>query len=147
MGQDRVDGASVLDAGRVRLESDGGIAFLLDLPAARLLREGDLLVLSDRRTVEVRAAPEALYEVRGDGPVELLRLAWHVGNRHLPTEVHEDHLLIREDPVIRTMLEGLGATVRERSAGFDPEGGAYADGAGHGHGHGHDPEDDPPSSS
>ena len=122
---------------RVRLESDGGIAFLLDLPAARLLREGDLLVLSDRRTVEVRAAPEALYEVRGAGPVELLRLAWHVGNRHLPTEVHEDHLLIREDPVIRTMLEGLGATVRERSAGFDPEGGAYGGGAGHGHG-GHD---------
>ena len=154
---------------RVRLESDGGIAFLLDLPAARLLRTGDLLVLSDRRTVEVRAAPEALYEVRGAGPVELLRLAWHVGNRHLPTEVHEDHLRIREDPVIRTMLEGLGATVRERSAGFDPEGGAYAGGAAHeghahgrhdhapddsrapsdahGHAHAHDPEDAPPSSS
>ena len=111
---------------RVRLESDGGIAFLLDLPAARLLREGDRLVLSDRRTVEVRAADEALYEVRGDGPLALLRLAWHVGNRHLPTELREDHLRVRRDEVVRTMLEGLGARVDEVSAGFDPEGGAYA---------------------
>ena len=122
---------------RVRLESDAGTAFVLDLPSARLLREGDLLVLSDRRTIEVRAAAEALHEVRGDGPVSLLRLAWHVGNRHLPTEIREDHLRVREDAVIAAMLEGLGATVVPVSAGFDPEGGAYA-GAGHDHGRDHE---------
>ena len=122
---------------RVRLESDAGTAFVLDLPSARLLREGDLLVLPDRRTIEVRAADESLYEVRGDGPVALLRLAWHVGNRHLPTEIRTDHLRIREDAVIAAMLEGLGASVVPVSAGFDPEGGAYA-GAGHGHAHDHD---------
>ncbi len=127
---------------RVRMTSDNGTAFLLDLPSARLLREGDRLVLSDRSTIEVRAAAESLYEVRGGSTEELLKLAWHVGNRHLPTEVREDHLRIREDAVIRRMLEGLGARVNETSAGFDPEGGAYADGAdgrAHSHAYPHDP--------
>ena len=118
---------------RVRMTSDGGTAFLLDLPSARLLREGDRLVLSDRRTIEVRAAAEALYEVRGDSSQALLQLAWHVGNRHLPTEVRADHLRIREDAVIGRMLEGLGARVTTVRAGFDPEGGAYAGAEDHAH--------------
>lgn len=122
---------------RMRMRSDAGTSFLLDLPSARLLRDGDSLVLSDGGTIEVRAAAEALYEVRARGADGLLRLAWHVGNRHLPTEVHADHLRIREDAVIGRMLEGLGARVTRVSAGFDPEGGAYAEAPSHGHAHSH----------
>lgn len=123
-----------------RLPSGATIAFLLDLPQARLLRHGDGLKLSDGRIVEVRAEPEALMEVRGRDPRHLVALAWQIGNRHLAADISTDAIRIRTDHVIRTMLEGLGATVTDISAPFDPEGGAYA---GHGHavrdhgGHGH----------
>lgn len=120
---------------RMKMTSDGGVSFLLDLPEARLLRHGDGLVLEDGRVIEVRAEPEALYEVRAENPHHLLRLAWHMGNRHLPTQVLEDHIRIRRDHVIKHMLEGLGGTVREIEAPFDPEGGAYG---GESHKHHHD---------
>jgi len=110
---------------RLLLVSDGGTEILLDLPAVRLLRDGDLLVLDDGRLVRVVAEGEALYEVRGHDAHALLTLVWHLGNRHLPTEVREDHVRIRADAVIRTMLLGLGARVSEVRDGFDPEGGAY----------------------
>ena len=125
---------------RFAMRSDGGIAFVLSLDAATLLRDGDRLVLDDGRRVVVRATPEPLYEVRGRDAHHLLRLAWHMGNRHLPTQLMSDHLRIRRDAVIGAMLEGLGADVRDVAAGFDPEGGAYGDAArrpGHGHGHDH----------
>lgn len=122
---------------RLAMTSDGGIAFLLDLPETRLLRDGDGLVLEDGRVILVRAAPEALYAVRGRDGRHLLALAWQLGNRHLAAAIHSDHLLIRADPVIKTMLEGLGASVTEVLAPFDPEGGAYAHHGDHGHGHGH----------
>ncbi len=118
---------------RVRMTSDAGLSFLLDLPEARLLRHGEGLVLSDGRIVEVRAAPEALYRVRARDRRHLLQLAWHLGNRHCPAQIGEEALLIRRDHTLRTMLEGLGAAVEEIEAPFDPEGGAYA--AGHGHHH------------
>lgn len=116
---------------RMRMTSDRGLTFLLDLPEARLLRHGEGLVLSDGRIVEVRAAPEALYRVRADNHRHLLQLAWHLGNRHCPAQIHGQTLLIRRDHTLRTMLEGLGAAVDEIEAPFDPEGGAY--GAGHHH--------------
>lgn len=110
---------------RVVMKSDGGIEFLMDLPNAQLLRHGDGLHLDDGRIIEVRAAPENLYQIRADNPHHLLRLAWHMGNRHLPTQVMENHILIRRDHVIKEMLEGLGAKVTNIEAPFDPEGGAY----------------------
>ncbi len=110
---------------RIRMVSDGGIEFLLDLPAAQLLLHADGLQLDDGRIIEVRAAPEELYEVCATDPLHLLRIAWHMGNRHLPTQVMRDHIRIRRDHVIREMLEGLGALVNEIEAPFDPEGGAY----------------------
>ncbi len=119
---------------RITLDSDGGIRFLLDLPQARLLADGDLLVLSDGRRIAVRSQEEALYEVRANDTHELLRLAWHIGNRHLPTEIQDGCLRIRADTVIKSMLEGLGADVRKISAGFHPESGAYGDAKGHHHG-------------
>lgn len=124
---------------RLKMVSDHGIEFLLDLPAARLLRHGEAIELTDGRTIEVIAKPEALYEIRGRNSYHLLQLAWQLGNRHLATQILEDHLLIRQDHVIRQMLEGLGATVTEVTASFDPEGGAYSDdGSHHHHGHSHE---------
>ncbi|WP_099866821.1 urease accessory protein UreE [Pararhizobium haloflavum] len=122
---------------RIRLTTDGGRAILLDLPETTLLRDGDGLPLPDGGTILVRAAPEALYEVRAanPSPERLLQLAWHLGNRHLPAQIFSDRILIRRDHVIRDMLSGLGASVREIIAPFDPEGGAYGD---HGHAHTHD---------
>lgn len=112
---------------RMRMVSDNGIAFLLDLAEARLLRHGDGLVLDDGRVIEVRAAPEQLLEIHGRDARHLLSLAWQIGNRHLAAQILPDRILIRRDHVIRAMLEGLGATVTDIDAPFDPEGGAYGD--------------------
>lgn len=123
---------------RVKMISDGGIEFLLNLPEARLLRHGDGLELDDGRIVEIRAAPEELLDVRGRDIRHLLALAWQIGNRHLAAQILPDRILIRRDRVIREMLEGLGATVTETTAPFDPEGGAYGDARGaHDHSHHH----------
>ncbi|MEL7429721.1 MAG: urease accessory protein UreE, partial [Pseudomonadota bacterium] len=73
---------------RVRMVSDNGIEFLLDLPEARLLRHGEGIELDDGRVIEIIAAPEALFEVRGKDFRHLLQLAWQLGNRHLPSEIH-----------------------------------------------------------
>jgi urease accessory protein len=110
---------------RMKMVSDGGIGFLLDLPEARLLQHGQGLKLSDGRVIEVRAVPEALYEVTGRDARHLLALAWQIGNRHLAADITEVRIRIRADHVIREMLEGLGAKVSEIEAPFDPEGGAY----------------------
>lgn len=124
---------------RLMLTSDGGIRFLLDLADAKQLGDGDRLVLSDGRQIEVISKAEPLYEVRGASPHALLQLAWHIGNRHLATEIHTDHLRIRADSVVRDMLTGLGADVQDIDAGFHPESGAYGDKhAAHDHDHGHD---------
>ena len=122
---------------RIALKSDGGIEFLLDLPKATLLRHRQGLVLDDGTVIEVQAAPEELYEVTGRDRQHLLSLAWQIGNRHLAAQIEGDRLLIRRDPVIRDMLQGLGAQVRDLSAPFDPEGGAYGD-AHSNHHHHHD---------
>ncbi len=123
---------------RMKMVSDNGIEFLLDLAEARLLRHGDGLQLDDGRVIEVRAAPEDLLDIRGRDARHLLSLAWQIGNRHLAAQILPDRILIRRDHVIRDMLEGLGATVADVSAPFDPEGGAYGDAHGaHGHGHAH----------
>jgi urease accessory protein len=122
------------DRHRRRLAMTGtrGLEFLLDLEAAVALRGGDALVLEDGRLIEVVAAPEPLIEIRGSDPHHLVRVAWHLGNRHLPTQIMPKGLRIRRDHVIEAMVKGLGARVIEIEAPFDPEGGAYA-GGGHGH--------------
>jgi urease accessory protein len=112
---------------------------LLDLPHAILLPGGAGLLLEDGRIVEVRARIEPLLEVRAKDAASLLRLAWHIGNRHLSAQIEPDRILIRLDHVIAIMLTGLGATVTEIEAPFDPEGGAYGGRhASHEHGHDHD---------
>jgi urease accessory protein len=117
---------------RMAMTGTRGLAFLLDLENAVALRGGDALVLDDNRLIEVVAAPEPLIEIRGADPQHLVRLAWHLGNRHLPTQIMGKGLRIRRDHVIEAMVKGLGARVIEIEAPFDPEGGAYA-GGGHAH--------------
>jgi urease accessory protein len=121
---------------RMAMTGTRGFAFLLDLEQAVALRGGDALVLEDGRLIEVVAAAEPLAEIRGHDPQHLVRIGWHLGNRHLPTQIMAKALRIRRDHVIEAMVKGLGARVIEIEAPFDPEGGAYA-GAGHAHGHSH----------
>jgi urease accessory protein len=123
---------------RMAMTGTRGLEFLLDLEHATVLRGGDALVLDDNRLIEVVAAPEPLAEIRGADPHHLVRVAWHLGNRHLPTQITAKGLRIRRDHVIEAMVKGLGARVIEIEAPFDPEGGAYAGG-----GHAHGPESDP----
>ena len=113
---------------RIAMTGTGGLDFLLDLPDAIALRGGDALVLDDGSLVEVVAAAEPLIEIRGRTPGELVRLAWHIGNRHISAQIMPKALRIRGDHVIEEMLRGLGAAVVEIEAPFDPEGGAYAGG-------------------
>ncbi len=117
---------------RLTIRSDAGQTILLDLPAARHLRDGDRLLLEDGRRLLVRAAAEPVVEVVAGDPRALARLAWHLGNRHTPAQILPDRLRIRPDHVLEAMLEGLGARLEPKSAPFDPEQGAY--GAGHGQG-------------
>ena len=126
---------------RVRLVDDAGEAFLLDLDDATRMGDGDGLRLETGGVVHVRAADEDVLDIRCADPRDTARMAWHIGNRHLPTQVLDDGTLrIRADHVIEQMLVRLGAQVEARTAAFDPEPGAYDEGGGHAqdHGHSHD---------
>ncbi len=126
---------------RAKLATDQGEAILLDLPHAVAMANGDGLRLGDGRWIMVQAAPEHLIEVRHDDPHQLARLAWHLGNRHLPAEIRPGAIRIRPDHVIEEMLARFGAQLTKLQAAFQPEGGAYAghDRADHSHerDHGH----------
>ncbi len=123
---------------RLVMTGVGGLAFLLDLPEAAMLRGGDGLKLEDGRVVEVVAAPEPLAEIRAADAQALMRVAWHLGNRHLPTELLPKALRIRRDSVIEDMAMGLGAKVTPLEAPFNPEGGAYVQAEASAHEHDHD---------
>ncbi len=120
---------------RLRYQAAGGTDLLLDLPTATVLLPGDGLKLDDGSVVLVDAASEALMEVTAPDATTLIRLAWHIGNRHLAAQLEEFRIVIREDPVITSMLLGLGATVRPFMGTFAPESGAYREHARHGGGH------------
>jgi urease accessory protein len=119
---------------RVLLTTDQGEDLLLHLPKAVAIADGDGLQLDDRRWLTVQAAAELIVEIRHKDPDRLICLAWHLGNRHLPTEIRNEALRIRPDEVIESMLFGFGADLVKLQAPFQPEGGAYG---GHGHHHNH----------
>jgi urease accessory protein len=110
---------------RLRFVAEEGTEFLLDLPRTTVLRSGDGLRLEDGRVILVAAAAEALLAVTAVDAEQLARLAWHIGNRHLPAQIGGGRILIREDSVIEEMLIGLGASVRHVTEPFTPEAGAY----------------------
>jgi urease accessory protein len=120
---------------RIMLTGERGTTFLLDLPQAAALRDGDGLVLEDGTIVRVCGKPEPLIEIAAASAHELARLAWHIGNRHTDVEVVGDALRIRRDHVLEDMLRSLGARLTPVEAPFDPEPGAYVHGQHH-HGHG-----------
>ncbi|ODT06497.1 MAG: urease accessory protein UreE [Kaistia sp. SCN 65-12] len=120
---------------RRTVELVDGRKLLVDLPEPVVLATDDRLVIEDGGEVVVAAAYEPLYEIFGRDPVHLTELAWHIGNRHLPAAIEPTRILILRDHVIKAMLEGLGARVKDIVAQFNPVRGAYS---GHGDAHGHD---------
>jgi urease accessory protein len=136
----RVIDRVVLDAAerhrrRIVLTAEGGTKFLLDLPHATALRDGDGLVLEDGSVVRVAGKREALVEIAAENVQQLARLAWHIGNRHTEVEIVGERLRIRRDSVLEEMLRGLGAKLSFVEVPFEPEAGAYE------HGHRHGPHD------
>jgi len=118
---------------RLRAQLASGEPVALQLPRGEILRGGDLVVASDGRIIEVVAAPEALLHVICVDATALARVAYHLGNRHVPVQVGDGFLRIAADHVLETMLQGLGATSTPIEAPFEPEAGAYG-----GHPHHHD---------
>ena len=125
---------------RILLPTEKGDEVLLDLPHAVRLRHGDGLVVAGG-VVRVVARPEKLAEIHGHDPGEMVRIAWHLGNRHLPVQLVGARIRIRHDHVIEEMVALLGGHVDIIEAPFDPEAGAYAAGGGHSHHHDHDDDD------
>jgi urease accessory protein len=121
---------------RIRLTTDYGEDVLLDLPKTVAMANGDGLQLDDGSWLRIQAAAEPIVEVRHKDHHQLMRLAWHLGNRHLPTEIRDDGLRIRPDHVIEDMLVGFGADLAKVQVPFQPEGGAYAGNHDHHHGDG-----------
>ena len=118
---------------RITLVTERGAELLLDLPQAVRLRDGDGLQTEDGRIIRVVAKPEPLLEIHAHSPAELVRIAWHLGNRHLPVQLLGDRIRIRADHVIAEMVQGLGGHADAVEAAFDPEAGAYAGGHHHQH--------------
>ena len=116
------------------------------LPRGSVVRGGDVLVVDDGSLVRVLAAPQPVLVVRTCAehgtPFDLLRAAYHLGNRHVALELRPDHLKLEPDHVLADMLRQQHLIVTEATEAFEPEGGDYAAaGHGHGHGHGHDDHD------
>src|SRR3954452_21752242 len=130
----------ILNSGQRRLQTGlftgvNGTQIGAMLPEPVLLRNGDALELDDGSLVDVVIEPEPLIEVRGNDLTHLARLAWHLGDRHVPVQIFANRLRMRPDLALEAMLKGLGGRLATIEAPFDPEGGAYAH---HAHGRHHD---------
>lgn len=111
-------------------ETDQGQGVYLRLPRGTVLRHGDVLRSDDEQTwVKVLAKPEPVMTVTAQTPLDLLKAAYHLGNRHVPLEVTAHYLRLSPDPVLKTMLQQLGLSVTDDITPFEPEAGAY----GHSH--------------
>jgi urease accessory protein len=130
---------------RTVLTGESGTKFLLDLEHAAALKDGDGLVLDDGAIVTVAGRLEPLIEIEAKSPLDLLRLAWHLGNRHTQVEIVGTKLRIRRDHVLESMVAGLGGKLTPVEAPFEPEAGAHGHAQGehthHGHAHDHDHAD------
>nr|WP_133773263.1 urease accessory protein UreE [Enterovirga rhinocerotis] len=121
------------------LTSDGGLEVMLDLDRTTVLDDGDAVKLEDGRLVRIKAASERLIEIRTDNPARLMKVAWHIGNRHVPTEITDDALYVGHDGGLLELVRGLGAKAQEVERPFRPE--REAGGHAHHHDHGHHDHD------
>lgn len=119
-----------------RLTAAGGLAFELALARPAPIEDGDALRLDDGRLVGVRAAEEALIEVRAESPARLLRLAWQLGGAHVPAEIGAEALYVPAGPAVAELVRGAGCTGTPVARAFRPERAAHG-ACGHDH-HGHD---------
>lgn len=142
----RIDDTLILpydqrEKSRLRATLQSGEEVAIFTVRGTILRHGDLLRGDDGRVVKIIAASEATYHIEAKSTHLLLRCAFHLGNRHTQAQIgHEndiDFLRIRKDPVLKEMLEGLGASVQEELASFEPESGAYGGGHHHADDHSH----------
>ena len=117
---------------RKRLLTDDGEDFMVELPRTISLLPSDGIVLDDGRVIGIRAKLEMLAKITH---INLMRMAWHIGNRHTPCQIEDDHLLIQQDYVLEDMLSQLGAKITHITNPFVPEGGAYGHGRTHSHHH------------
>ena len=126
---------------RFAATDSAGRALAVFLPRGSVVRGGDVLVAEDGSLVRVLAAPQPVLRITPcpahGTPVDLLRAAYHLGNRHVPVELRPDYLQIEPDPVLAEMLRAMHLIVQERSEAFEPEAGAYGHGAAHAGGHAH----------
>ena len=122
-------------AEKVTVTGAKGTVIDIDLHMPVRLRTDDLLLLDDGTLVEVVAAPEPLIEARASDLAGLSRLAWHLGDRHIPVQVLTNRVRARREAAVETLLTSLGAKVTMIDAPFEPEGGAYALSQAHDHGH------------
>jgi urease accessory protein len=129
---------------RFQVTDSQGRALGVFLPRGTTVRGGDVLVAEDGSLVRVVAAPQALLRITActahGSPFDLVRAAYHLGNRHVQIELKPDHLKIEPDHVLADMLRAMHLIVNEVEEGFEPEAGAYAAG-GHAHGHAHAHDD------
>ena len=132
-----VDGQLLLpyelrEKSRLRARLTNGEEVAVFTVRGTVMRDGDRMLANDGRVIEVLAAAEPTYRVNCASAFDLLRCAFHLGNRHTQAQLGAGFLRIRQDAVLRDMLQGLGAEVIEELASFEPEAGAY--GGGHSHG-------------
>jgi len=106
---------------RIVLTTERGLKLLLDFSRPMMLRDGDGLVLDDGSIVEVAGQAEPLVEISAKAPLDFVRLAWHIGNRHTDIQFVDKSFRIRRDHVLEEMVKGLGAVVTPVEAPFDPE--------------------------
>jgi len=118
---------------RLRATMLSGREIGIDLPVGTILHHGSKLLLDDGGVVAVEACDEELLEVRASGPAQLARIAYHIGNRHVPVQIGDGWLRILPDHVLKTMVELLGGKAQPVTSRFQPESGAY----GHSHVHHH----------
>ena len=134
-----IDYAQRSSAQKISVTGVKGGAFEIDLHEPARLRTDDGLLLEDGGLVEVVAAPESLIEARAMDVAALSRLAWHLGDRHVPAQILPNRIRARRDAAVEDLLKALGAKTALLEAPFEPEGGAYASSHGHAHhDHGHD---------
>ena len=119
---------------RIVLTGEKGTKVLLDFPSPVMLRDGDALMLEDGSVVAVAGRAEPLIEVSANSPLDFVRLAWHIGNRHTDIQFIEKAFRIRRDHVLEEMAKGLGGIITPVEAPFDPE---PAVPHAHHHDHGH----------